>query len=152
MKVYHRTTRDRLRTILKEGLKLNQLNNITSDVGSYNLELAYGKIPIFVSLSSELYPVDNENHILLEIDSDFDMRYSADIGFLIEKGAYLEESGFYFDKGSEGFEKGFDEEYTYDCLGEDPEREDFIQLTKTFAIEENIPPNKIHIKSRNQVR
>lgn len=146
MVVFHRTTRDRLPNILKEGLKINQLNNITSDVGSYNLELAYRKIPIFVSFSSKLYPIKNQNHVLLEIDFDFDMEYSADIGFLVEKGAYLEESGFYFDIGSEGFERGFDDEYTYDCLNEDPEREDFIQLTKTFAIMENVPIEKIRIK------
>lgn len=147
MKVYHRTTKENFERIKKEGLKINQKKNeITTNAGVTNLKIAYGMIPIFVSLNPKVFPITNDNQIMVEIDFDFDMKYAADIGVLIDKGAILDEEGFYFDDSSDAYnEYNFtDDLYEYnETLYFDPYKEMFIEFTQTIAILEDIPVEKI---------
>jgi len=146
MKVYHRTTKENFEKIKKEGLKINQKNEITTDTGIFNLKIAYGMIPIFVALNPNVFPITNDNQIMLEIDFDFDMKYAADIGVLIDNGAILDEEGFYFNDSSDAYnEYNFtDDLYEYsETLYFDPYKDAFIEFTQTIAILEDIPVEKI---------
>lgn len=103
-------------------------------------------IPIFVALNPKVFPITNDNQIMVEIDFDFDMKYAADIGVLIDKGAILDEEGFYFDDSSDAYnEYNFtDDLYEYnETLYFDPYKEMFIEFTQTIAILEDIPVEKI---------
>lgn len=143
-KAYHTTSKDRLDSILKDGLKINSKENFS--VGSLSwMKTAYKMIPIFVSFEPMKYKDDNS--IFLEIDiSGIDL--VADIPSLVENGAYVEENYIWFEMGQNIIDPVNDPEQIFFRELIDPYNrycKKAIKVTKTAAIMEDIPPSKIKV-------
>lgn len=145
--VYHYTKKDRLDSIRRRGLLVDQRSNYTSDFFVDNLEIAYGMVPIFcfTDKNNTAYNLDGDS-ILLGIDEE-DLVVGADIGTLVDYGAYLEDSGFWF-KGDTFEDYSENGELSYDLLIDSPSFiEEAIQMTGTLVILENISPDRIRVLS-----
>lgn len=92
---FHYTSRESYNKIKNEGLKINQPMHLTTRDNSW-MKNAYGMIPIFLST----VPIPRYEHaisdwVLLKVDAQ-GLNIAADIGTLIDYGAYIEEDGFWF--------------------------------------------------------
>jgi hypothetical protein len=141
-KVYHTTSRDRLDSILKQGLKINSKENFS--VGSLSwMKDAYKMIPIFVSIEPMKYKDDNS--VFLEIDTT-GIDLVADIPSLVDNGAYVEDNYVWFEMGKNVIDPIDEPEQIFFDELTDPYNEyckKAIEVTKTAAVMENIPPTKI---------
>ena len=97
-------------------------------------------IPIFASTQKNHYHESGD--VQLTIDAK-GLKKAADLGTLIDFGAYLDEEVFYFEDNAKVPKKFKKEEIHYSELYYGGFVEDFIQLTKTLVIMENIHPNRI---------
>ena len=144
--VYHYTKRKSLDSIRRKGLLVGQKANYTSNFFVDNLKIAYGMVPIFCFTNKQntTYNLDGDS-VLLGIDEK-NLKIGADIGSLVDHGAYLEDNGFWFSKDI--FEDFYDEkgELSYDLLiNSSLFIKKAVQMTGTLVILENITPDKIHI-------
>lgn len=140
---YHYTSRKNYNKIKNEGLKINQPMHLTTRDNSWMIN-AYDMIPIFLSIVPlPQYERSIEDWVLLKVDVS-GLNIAADIGTLIDFGAYVEEDGFWF-KQRPFWLNG--EEFQYDELqGSDKfDLPRVIQQTKAFAVLENIPVNRIKL-------
>lgn len=147
-KVYHTTTRARLESILKVGLRPNSEKGFSTASLGWMKE-AYGMIPIFVSLKLGKYKEESDG-VILEIDvSGLDL--VADIPGLSDIGAYIEDGYIWFDSGNEPFEMNEEDDgqiYFEDLTDSNSDYcQKSIEATETAAIMENIPPTKIKVIS-----
>jgi|LakMenEpi03Aug12_release.lakeMendotaPanAssembly.Ray.scaffolds.fasta_scaffold148605_2 hypothetical protein len=143
-KAYHTTSRDRLDSILKDGLKINSKENFS--VGSLTwMKTAYKMIPIFVSFEHMKYKDDNS--VFLEVDiSGIDL--VADIPSLVDLGAYVEDDYIWFESGENIIDPIDDPEQIFFDELTDPYNEyceKAIEITETAAVMEDIPPSKIKV-------
>ena len=150
MKLYHTTNKERLSSILKEGLKINSLHNKTADAGNY-IQKAYGMIPVFLSAKPGRY----KNGIILEVDVR-GLPLVSDIPSLVDHDGYVSNNlqGIYWDemiddpKADLIYELGGDEgEISFEALTRPNSKEVSlsIAITETCAIMQDIGPNRIKI-------
>lgn len=146
---YHYTTVDRLKSIQQNGLKINQdiQNTINNNEWMYK---AYKMAPIFMGITPQKQygprtPLGGKSvdWVLLKVNVS-GMNIAADLGTLIDYGAYIEEDGFWF-KNVPSWLNG--DNFTYDELqgSENLDLPRVIQTTKTFVVLEDIPPDKIKV-------
>jgi hypothetical protein len=143
MVVYHATNIENIYNILKYGLKTNfNSKNGWTAAGEW-ADQYYGKRPIYVSL-------DKYDGIQLEINIDDGIYLFPDLPSLIDYGAYLVTGeGLYWEEGEEPEElipflqEG---EISFDELLNNPLiAKAVINLTRTAAIYQDIPPEKITV-------
>lgn len=144
--VYHYTKKNKLESVLRNGLMINQRPVYTSDFFVDNLLTAYGMAPIFcfTNKNNKAYNLDGDSVLLGFDEKKFTI--GADIGTLVDFGAYLEDSGFWF-KGDE-FQDFYNEngELSYELLTDNSSFiKEAVKKTGTLVILENIPPNMIHV-------
>lgn len=146
--LYHTTTIDRLESILKNGLRLNSIENYSTGSLEYMKDL-YGMVPIFVSLDPDRYGHDGRESITLKIDGR-GLTLVADIPSLIDKGAYLDEEmqGVWFKVGKNIIDPLNDPETIYFSELLDPDNqycERAIEATRTAAVLEDVPAGLISV-------
>ena len=142
---YHYTSKENYDKMQKEGLKINQSQHLTH--GGEWVKNAYGITPIFLSLKplKQFGPRmpygSNYDWVLLKVDVR-GLDIAADLGFLIDYGAYIEEDGFWFKRKPNWLG---DDEYSYEDLqGSDTfDLNSVIKNTGTFVVLENIDVNRI---------
>ncbi len=148
---YHYTSKENYDKIQKEGLRINQRENLTNKFGNESdnwVKRAYGLTPIFLSLKplkqfGPRMPMgSNYDWVLLKVDVR-GLDIAADLGFLIDHGAYIEEDGFWFERKPKWLD---DYEYSYEDLqGSDTfDLNSVIKNTGTFVVLENIDVNRIN--------
>lgn len=150
---YHYTSKENYERIKIEGLKINQEHFLTSTFGTGQndswITRAYKMNPIFMGLEpmtkfGPRMPMGSEyDWVLLKVNV-MGLNIAADLGMLIDHGAYTEENGFWFKNKPVWLE---DNEYSYDdLLGSDKLNiREVINRTRTFAVLQNIPPDKIEM-------
>jgi hypothetical protein len=143
---YHYTNKKNYEKIKTEGLKINQSMHMTLRNNEWMLD-AYGKIPIFLGTKpltqyGPRIPVGSEyDWVLLKVDVN-GLDIAADIGTMIDFGAYIEKDGFWFKQ------KPFwlnDTEFNYDDLQGSDKLDLFkvINQTKSFVVLEDIGVDRI---------
>lgn len=137
---FHNTSPENYELIKKQGLKINSKSYYTNQSNSW-VKRAYGLIPVFISLQEDLYEEQGTVQLTVNIEG---LKIAADLGTLIDYGAIIDENGFYFSKKGKAPEhlKALDE-ITYDELISGNLVNEFINLTKTLVVLENITPNRI---------
>lgn len=156
---YHYTSKENYEKIQKEGLKINQRENLTNTFGNESdkswVRKAYGMTPIFLSLEplerfGPRRPMGSSyDWVLLKVDVK-GLDIAADLGLLIDHGAYIEENGFWFKRKPEWL--GSDD-YSYEDLqGSDTfDLNTVINKTGTFVVLQDIEANRIQkIKQHNK--
>jgi len=156
---YHYTSKENYEKIQKEGLKINQRENLTNTFGNESdkswVRKAYGITPIFLSLEplerfGPRRPMGSSyDWVLLKVDVK-GLDIAADLGLLIDHGAYIEENGFWFKRKPEWL--GSDD-YSYEDLqGSDTfDLNTVINKTGTFVVLQDIEANRIQkIKQHNK--
>jgi hypothetical protein len=150
---YHYTSRESFNKIKIEGLKINQPVHLTNTFDTESdktwVRKAYGLTPIFLSLQPlkqfgpRMPHGSNYDWVLLKVDVT-GLDVAADLGLLIDHGAYIEEDGFWFKRKPVWL--GSDE-YSYDDLqGSDTfDLPLVIKNTGTFVVLENISPDRIDL-------
>lgn len=144
---YHSTDPKNLKSILKDGLKINSSANYSKASLEY-MKNVYGVIPIFIAKSPEPYDGDLEAVVLAVDISGLDL--VSDIPTLISHyGAYIEESSIWFEEGDLRAPSWADEEdeILFDDLL-DPSSDyckSSIETTGTAAVMSNIPPERIRV-------
>ena len=142
---YHFTSKANYEKIQKEGLRINQSQHLTH--GDEWVKNAYGITPIFLSLEplekfgpSRPYG-SGYDWVLLKVDVRR-LDIAADLGLLIDHGAYIEEDGFWFKRKPNWLD---DYEYSYEDLqGSDTfNLRSVIQHTRTFVVLQDIEPSRI---------
>ena len=137
--VFHNTSIENLKKIEQHGLKINSEPYYT--IGSNDwVKRAYGMIPIFASTQKDHYHEAGDVQLTIDIKG---LKKAADLGSLIDFGAYIDEKGFYFEDNAKVPEEFKKEEIHYSELYYGSFVEDFIQLTKTLVVMENIHPGRI---------
>lgn len=148
---YHYTTKDRLPSIIKDGLRVNQPIQYTIGDNEW-VHRAYGMSPIFMGITPQKEYGPRTPHgsksvdwVLLKVNVS-GMNIAADLGTLIDHGAYIEEEGFWFEKNPSWLNE-YEYEFTYDELqgSENLDLQRVIRATQTFVVLENIPPDKIKV-------
>ena len=142
---YHYTSKENYDKMQKEGLKINQSQHLTH--GGEWVKNAYGITPIFLSLKplKQFGPRmpygSNYDWVLLKVDVR-GLDIAADLGFLIDYGAYIEEDGFWFKRKPNWLG---DDEYSYEDLqgSETFDLNNVIKKTGTFVVLEDIDANRI---------
>jgi hypothetical protein len=134
---FHRTTSDRVDSILQHGLKVGSEINLTLG-GDWSFEV-YGQRPVFLSKSPDMFYKEHAP-ILLEVDTT-GIELVADLPSLVDAGAYydLDEWCMWF--------KGSDAELSFDDLLNPyaDECKEVIRRTGTAACLTDIPPNHIRV-------
>lgn len=150
---YHYTSRENYEKIKKDGLRINQSSHLTNtfDIESDKtwVRKAYGMTPIFLSLEplkrfGPRMPMGSDyDWILLKVNVE-GLDIAADLGLLIDHGAYIEEDGFWFKRKPEWLSAS---DYSYtDLQGSDTfDMNKVIKATRTFVVLENIPSNRIEV-------
>lgn len=148
---YHYTSRQNYEKIKTEGLKINQSNHLTNTFGAESeqnwVKRAYGLTPIFLSLEplkqfGPRMPIGSTyDWILLKVDVK-GLDIAADLGLLIDHGAYIEEDGFWFKRKPAWLQA---DEYSYEDLqGSDTfDLPTVIKKTGTFVVLQDIEVNRI---------
>lgn len=148
---YHYTSKESYDKIKKEGLRINQSSHLTNTFGMESdktwVRKAYGMTPIFLSLEpltrfGPRMPMGSDyDWVLLKVDVK-GLDIAADLGLLIDYGAYIEEDGFWFKRKPEWLDSS---DYSYnDLQGSDTfDLNKVIKATGTFVVLENIPADKI---------
>ncbi len=145
---YHRTTKERLTSILKEGLKINQESHLT--LGSEWSFYFYEARPIFLGMTK--YSLENykeSSPILLEINLPEDFEITSDLPSLVDFGAYYD-----MDSGCMWWKNVDDTpDLLKDFLDENGSisirdlivfyRNESIHTTKTACVLQNIPSRYI---------
>lgn len=142
---YHFTSKANYEKIQKDGLRINQSQHFT--YGDDWIKNAYGITPIFLSLEplEEFGPSSSSESsydlVLLKVDVR-GLDIAADLGLLIDHGAYIEEDGFWFKRKPNWLD---DDEYSYEDLqGSDTfHLRSVIQHTRTFVVLQDIEPSRI---------
>jgi hypothetical protein len=140
---FHYTSRENYNKIKNEGLKINQPMHLTNRDNSWVVR-AYNMIPVFLSIVPlPQYEHEIKDWVLLKVDVS-GLNVAADLGTLIEFGAYIEETGFWFERRPFWL-KG--DEFEYDELeGSDKfNLPRVIKQTKTFVVLEDISPDRIRL-------
>jgi hypothetical protein len=119
---YHYTSRENYNKIKNEGLKINQTKHLTNVFGLESehpwVQEAYGIVPIFFSLEPlkrfgpRMFYGHEYDWVLLKVDVN-GLDIAANLGLLIDYGAYIEENGFWFKRKPNWLEA---DEYSYDDL------------------------------------
>lgn len=156
MKVYHFTPKDRVKSILKDGLKVNSQSHYSQASLSYMKDI-YGLVPIFVSLTKSNPLYDHDGAILLEIEvSENDL--VADIPTILsEYGASLgDDETIYWEDESDVPNKlksvvDSDELSISIESALDYSKNALINTTRTAAITHDILPDKIKVLSNYEV-
>lgn len=140
---YHYTSRENYNKIKNEGLKINQPMHLTTRDNSWMVK-AYDMIPVFLSIVPlPQYERSIEDWVLLKVDVN-GLNIAADIGTLIDFGAYIEEDGFWFKKRPFWL-NGTEFEY-YELNGSDKlNLHHVIKQTEAFVVLENIPATRIQL-------
>jgi len=151
---YHYTNKENYDKILIEGLKINQKNHLTNTFGGESwVKTAYGIIPIFLGVKpmtgwGPRMPIGSEyDWVLLKVNVK-GLDIAADLGLLIDHGAYMEENGFWFKRKPNWLDS---DEYSYsDLQGSDTfDLQTVIKKTGTFVVLQDIEVNRIQkIKER----
>jgi len=140
---FHYTNRDNYNKIKNEGLKINQSMHLTARDNNW-MRNVYDMIPIFLSIVPlAQYEYAINDWVLLKVDAQ-GLNIAADIGTLIDYGAYIEEDGFWFKQKPFWLNAT---EFQYEELhGSDNfNLQRVIKQTRTFAVLENIAPNRIQL-------
>lgn len=150
---YHYTSKENYEKIQKEGLKINQRENLTNTFGNESdnwVRNAYGMTPIFFSLEplERFGSGSSYDWVLLKVDVK-GLDIAADLGLLIDHGAYIEENGFWFKRKPEWL--GSDD-YSYEDLqGSDTfDLNTVIKKTGTFVVLQDIEANRIQKIGENK--
>lgn len=154
---YHYTSKENYEKIQKEGLKINQRENLTNTFGNESdnwVRNAYGITPIFLSLEplerfGPRRPMGSSyDWVLLKVDVK-GLDIAADLGLLIDHGAYIEENGFWFERKPKWLD---DYEYSYEDLqGSDTfDLNTVIKKTGTFVVLQDIEANRIQKIGENK--
>jgi len=145
---YHYTSRENYEKIKTEGLRINQPKHHAIGITEWAIENAYGMSPIFMGVKPQKQygprtPLGGQpiNWVLLKVNVS-GLNIAADIGTLIDHGAYVEENGFWFKKKPDWL--GADE-YSYEDLqgSETFDLNNVIKKTETFVVLEDIDANRI---------
>ncbi len=151
---YHVTHKDNVDSILKNGLLINQKYYMTQG-GSW-AKYAYGMNPIFLSMLPTKTAKQNlveKDDVIFKVDVS-DLELVADLPALIDFGAYItvDSDAFYWPMGKEPkrmskWISSIDGEIYFDDLLNPYSQitKDAISLTKSCAVMQNIPPNKISL-------
>lgn len=145
--MYHVTKKDRLDSIKKNGLLVNQSWQFSEGSRDF-VEKIYGLRPIFLSFDANNYQA--ENSVVLAIETS-DLYIVADIPSLYDRGGYysMNSKSMYWMEGTEPPEikdyLGQDGELFFDDLLKPRSKicQACIKLTRSAACMENIPLNKI---------
>ena len=140
---FHYTSRENYNKIKNEGLKINKPMHLTTRDNQWMMN-AYNMIPVFLSLVPlPRYEYAIKDWVLLKVDVN-GLNIAADIGTLIDFGAYIEEDGFWF-KQKPAWLNGVEFQYN-ELEGSDKlDLPRVIRHTRTFAVLENIPANRIKL-------
>lgn len=148
---YHYTTVDKLESIKENGLKINQQPH-HSISGTHWIHTAYGMSPIFMGIRPQKqygprFPLGSTpiDWVLLKVNVT-GLDIAADLGTLINYGAYIEENGFWFKRKPAWLN---DNNFTYDELqGSDAfDLKKVIKNTQTFVVLQDIPSDRIKVVS-----
>lgn len=145
---YHYTSKNNYEKIKTEGLKINQSMHMTNRDNKWMLN-AYGKIPIFLGTKpltqyGPRVPGGSDyDWILLKVNVK-GLDIAADIGTLIDYGAYIEDDRFWFKQKPIWLN---DTEFTYDDLNGSDKLDMFsvIKRTQSFVVLENISTDRIQV-------
>lgn len=151
MIVYHATKNENVAKIKQEGLIVNPPNNgFTYEDFWKTIKRVYGIVPIHVTLNknkASLYSSHNGQwgytRLTINLPDSYKNHMRADLGHLVELGAYIEEDEIYF--MSRGVPKEIREKsFTPDDLKNGEIDTDlYTRLTGTACIMANIPPEYI---------
>lgn len=157
---YHYTSKENYEKIKIEGLKINQSSNLTNTFGMESdktwVRTAYGITPIFLSLEplkqfGPRVPMGSEyDWVLLKVNVK-GLDIAADLGLLVDYGAYIEENGFWFKHKPNWLDS---DDYSYEDLqGSDTfDLPTVVKKTGTFVVLENIPVDRIKmVKYKGQI-
>ena len=140
---FHYTSRENYNKIKNEGLKINKPMHLTTRDNKWVLR-AYGMIPVFLSIVPlPQYEHEIKDWVLLKVDVS-GLNVAADLGTLIEFGAYIEETGFWFERRPFWLNGN---EFEYDEL-EGSDKFDLpraIKQTRAFVVLEDISPDRIRL-------
>lgn len=140
---YHYTVKSRLDSIMKDGLKTNQPQQHILISNDWAVK-AYGKVPIFMGTKPmRQYQKPGEEWVLLKVNVK-GLDIAADLGTLIDYDAHLTDDGFWFEN------KYFwlnGTKFSYSELegSSQLELKRVINQTNTFAVLQDIPPDRIKI-------
>jgi len=142
---FHSTTSEKAQKILEYGLRAGITDGFTQ-AGSWADEI-YGTRPVYLSLDPNTFKGD----VVLSVDlSGID--YVADLPSLVDYGAYVSENGLYWEEGE------LPEPFTYllndgefwfeEFLEPGPVRDAAVDTTRTLAVLEDIPSDRISVYNR----
>ena len=148
--MYHVTSEDRVDSIMKSGLVVN--SNKGKSLGTLEyLQQVYGIIPVFLSLYTK---DDNQkghysDGVLLKINVS-GLKLVADVGMLVEEGAYVEEDYIWFEEENtpyqlESYVGDNGEIYFEDLNTNKGLIKACIDVTKTAACKQSIAPDRIQV-------
>jgi len=147
---YHVTSKDNYdKHIRQHGLRINSRNSRFTIGDNLWIRRAYNMIPIFLTTElqsqySKREDGDGGNDVLLGVDVR-GLDIGADLGSLIDLGAYVGEDGFWFERMPDWVVG--DGEYSYDELVNDEFGDfsirDAIKATRTFVVCEDIESKRI---------
>lgn len=143
---YHTTTKDNLKKIQKEGLKIDSAPNFSMASLKY-MNNIYGMVPIFLAKTSKPYIQNDPNAIVLEVDTS-GLELVADVPTLASHfGAYIEEDHIWFEQDNKRAPRwGRQEEsIPYEDLIHGDFREIAIKTTGTCAVMQNISVDRIKV-------
>ena len=134
---FHRTTQDRLDSIMQNGLVVGSEPNLTEG-GEWSFRV-YGTAPIFLSQKPDTF-YEPHAPVLLAIDISA-VHPVADLPSLVDQGAYYDIDDWCM------WWKGEDEEFSFDELltPDSAACQMAISRTGTAASLENIPPSAIKV-------
>jgi len=142
---FHSTTSEKAQKILEYGLRAGITDGFTQ-AGSWADEI-YGTRPVYLSLDPNTFKGD----VVLSVDlSGID--YVADLPSLIDYGAYVSENSLYWEEGE--LPKPFtyllnDGEFWFEeFLEPGPVRDAAVDTTRTLAVLEDIPSDRISVYNR----
>jgi len=143
---YHVTSEDNYdKYIRHDGLRINRSNSYLTIGDNSWMRRAYNMIPIFLTteIESKYSGGDGGGDVLLRVDVR-GLNIGADLGGLMDLGAYIEQDSFWF-KQQPDWVIG-DGEYSYEELvneSGDFSIRDAIVATKSFVVCEDIESERI---------
>lgn len=141
--MYHSTNKKNKKNILENGLVVNNSGGFT--IGGSWAHTVYGGNPIFLSDEKERY--SEEGFITFAVDVT-GLNLLADLPTLIDFGANLEEDytmWWGYGESPKNFEMFLDDGAisAYDIIGNDDFNKTAIKVTRTAAVMENIPAERV---------
>ena len=150
--MYHSTNKKNKDNIIKNGLKINYSGGFTKS-GSWSYKV-YGGIPVFLSTEKNIFY--DKDSITFKVDVS-GLSLLADLPSLIDLGGYLDEDlTIWWESGNvpEELEYLMDNNEgisAYNIIEDKYLNNAAIKATKTAAVMESIPAERIYITENNEL-